>query len=64
MEKERPINLQQFRTKKTNKRLMVRIIVYALFLFIIGAFFLQKLSQQKPTPKPIHEIRGVKVEMS
>jgi len=63
METERPINLQKFRSKKTNKRLMVRIIVYALFLFILGGFFLQKLSQQKPAPKPIHEIRGVKVEL-
>ena len=46
---------------------MIFIIIYALFLFIIGAFFLNKLSQNKPKNKPskhpIHEIHGVKIEL-
>ena len=66
MENERPINLKKYISKKTNTRLMIRIIIYALFLFIIGAFFLNKLSQNKPKNKSsehqIHEIHGVKIE--
>ena len=67
MEKERIINLQKYKSPRSPKRLMVRIVLYALFLFIIGAFFIHKLSQNKatkvPIQKQIQEIHGVKIEL-
>lgn len=67
MEKERPVNLQKYISKKSNKRLMIRTIIYALFLFFVGAFFINKLSQNKPATKPstnqVKEIHGVKIEL-
>ncbi len=67
MEKERPVNLQKYISQKPNKRLMIRIIIYAVFLFIIGAFFISKLSQNKSATKPstnqVKEIHGVKIEL-
>jgi len=67
MEKERIINLQKYKSPRSPKRMMVRIILYALFLFIIGAFFIHKLSQNKTTEVPvkqqIQEIHGVKIEL-
>ena len=67
MEKERIINLQKYKSPSSPKRMMVRIILYALFLFIIGAFFIHKLSQNKtaevPVKQQIQEIHGVKIEL-
>jgi hypothetical protein len=67
MEKDRLINLQKYTSPKSSKRLMIRIVLYAVFLFIIGAFFIRKLSQNKaaavPVKQQIREIHGVKIEL-
>jgi hypothetical protein len=64
METERPVNLRQYISKKSNKRLMIRILVYGFFLLLIAALLISKIQRNHPGPKQIKEIHGVEIEIN
>ncbi len=64
MDKDSNIDLQQFSPKKASKWYLVRILVYTLFLILLGYLIvsqLDKMASQNPDSK---EIEGVTIELN
>lgn len=64
MESQPQVNLRQFVSKKSNKKFLIKFTVYVVIIAVLSVALLLQLSKHKNQKTPIHEIRGVQIEIS